>query len=121
MRYFFDTYAFFEIIEGNPSYNKYSEHVAIVTTKLQLMELYYGLLKLYGKHEAEFMYDRFVGSAVEISNEEIKAAMDFRHRHSKKKFSYIDCTGYVSAQRRGIMFLTGDKAFDGIPGVEFVK
>ena len=40
--YFFDTYAFFEIITGNKSYMKFINGINFVTTKLNLMELYYG-------------------------------------------------------------------------------
>jgi hypothetical protein len=29
--------------------------------------------------------------------------------------------GYIMAKQRGILFLTGDKEFEGLPGLEFVK
>ncbi len=38
--YFFDTYAFFEIIRGNPGYRKYAE-VQAITTIFNLAELNY--------------------------------------------------------------------------------
>ena len=38
-----------------------------------------------------------------------------------KKFSYIDCIGYISAREKKLLFLTGDEQFKEIPGVEFVK
>ena len=49
--YFFDTYAFFEILNGNQNYSKYLKVVG-ATTKLNLMELHYGLLREYGKEFA---------------------------------------------------------------------
>ncbi len=34
---------------------------------------------------------------------------------------YIDCIGYVIARRMGVLFLTGDKEFEGLESAEFVK
>ena len=42
--FFFDTYAFFEIIRGNPKYDKYKE-VNVATTIFNLAELNYNLKK----------------------------------------------------------------------------
>lgn len=35
--------------------------------------------------------------------------------------SYIDAAGYAHARRLGLPFLTGDPAFEGIEGVEFLR
>ena len=43
-KFFFDTYAFFEIIRGNPKYEKYKNVIAI-TTIFNLAELNYNLKK----------------------------------------------------------------------------
>ncbi len=121
LTYFFDTYAFYEIIEGNKSYEKFIKKIAIVTTKLNLMELYYGLLVKYSKDVAEKYYDFFVKYCVDINDETIKQAMVFRQMNKKKKLSYVDCIGYIIANQRNIKFLTGDKQFKNLPNVEFVK
>ena len=42
---FFDTYALYELIRGNPAYKVYSKDIALMTTRLNLMELHYGYLK----------------------------------------------------------------------------
>ena len=41
--FFLDTYALYEIIEGNENYIEYTKNVAIVTTKINIMELFYVL------------------------------------------------------------------------------
>ncbi len=119
--FFFDTYAFYEIIEGNENYSAYAKNVAIVTTKLNLMELHYGLLIQYGKKEAEHYFDELSKFTIEISDEMIKKANEFRASLKKKSLSYVDCVGYVIAKSRNIKFLTGDKGFEGLDNVEFVK
>jgi predicted nucleic acid-binding protein len=38
-----------------------------------------------------------------------------------KKFSLIDCVGYSVAESLALPFLTGDREFESMIGVEFVK
>lgn len=33
----------------------------------------------------------------------------------------VDCIGYVYAKENGLRFVTGDKEFEGMENVEFVK
>ena len=33
----------------------------------------------------------------------------------------VDCIGYMTAKRLGVKFLTGDREFEGMDNVEFVK
>ncbi len=119
--YFFDTYAFFEVIHGNKNYRKYNQGIAIITTRLNLMELHYGLMLLYGKSEADRYYDLFIHFAVDFDDYTIKQSNEFRVFHKKLKLSYIDCLGYTIAKRSGVKFLTGDEGFRTIENVEFVK
>lgn len=118
---FYDTYALFEIIEGNKSYEPYKKIDGLILTRLQLMELYYGLLTKFGKGIAEKYYEKLVDYAQEVTDSCIKQAMVFRLQHKEKKFSYVDCIGYIMAQQNHIPFLTGDKQFEDLPHVIFVK
>ena len=118
--YFFDTYAFFELIRGNPNYDSYRKDVTIITTRLNLMELYYGLLLLEGKTAAEAYYDRFLPYVVELSDDIIKKAGQLKAFFKPKRLSYIDCIGYMLARHHRVAFLTGDKAFKDMEGVRFV-
>lgn len=119
--YFFDTYAFFEIIDGNKNYKNYLTNISIVTTRLNLMELYYGLLLRGLVKEAEVWYSFLSDYAEEITDNTIKRAMRFRLENKKLDLSYADCIGYMMAIEKNIKFLTGDKGFEKFPNVEFVK
>ena len=119
--YFFDTYAFYEIIEGNKNYEPYAKDVVIITTKLNLMELHYGLLLKHGKKAADRYYDSLCLFAVEISDDIIKSANELRAMPKKRDLSCVDCIGYTIAGMRGIKFLTGDRQFRDLENVEFVK
>lgn len=121
MKYFFDTYAFYEIIVGNPNYLPFTKDIKIVTTQLNLMELYYQLLSLYDRQTAVQFFKRYEEFVVPINNEIIIEAMDFRKINYKKNLSYIDCIGYIMAKKMKVLFLTGDRQFEGIENVEFVK
>ena len=119
--YFFDSYAFYEIIEGNPNYQPYTIEIAIITTKLNLMELHYGLLREYGEEIADEYYDKLIKFSVEVSDDIIKEANLFRASLKERNLSYVDCVGYIIAKTRNIKFLTGDEQFKDLDNVEFVK
>lgn len=119
-KYFFDTYAFFEILDNNPNYEKYASET-ILTSILNLGELYYGLLKDGREKEAIEWKQKLHGSFLPFNAATIVKAMKFRHSHKNKKLSFIDCTGYIIAKERRLKFLTGDKQFEGMENVEFVK
>lgn len=115
-----DTYALIELVGGNPDYKKYLGHI-LLTTKFNIAELYYSLLKDYGKETADkylVLYSKFV---VPISFSCIRAAMEFKLANKKEKLSYVDCVGYKLAEELGIRFLTGDEKFEKKENVEFVK
>lgn len=119
--FFFDTYAFYEIIKGNPSYTKYGKGKSVFTTKLNLMELHYGLLRTEGKETADYYYDEFLKLCADIDDEIIKEANEFKLANYRRELSYIDCIGYVLARKLNAKFLTGDKQFENFENVEFVK
>ncbi len=120
--YFLDTYAMHEIIKGNPNYLKFNKNTDIVTTKLNLLELYYSLLVKYNEDIAELAFIRFIEYCIDFTdNSIIKETAIFRKINIKRKMSYIDCLGYTVARRNGIKFLTGDKEFKDLENVEFVK
>lgn len=120
LNYFFDTYAMFEMIHGNRNYLPYKNALAI-TTKLNLMELHYRILMLYGREYAEKAYNKFLEITIELTDDIIKQANEFKLKNRKKKLSYVDCVGYVLARINRAKFLTGDKEFEKIDDVEFVK
>ncbi len=123
--YFFDTYALHEISQGGSGYSEYAKNVGIVTTQLNLMELYYGYVFRDDPETAEILFQRFRPFCVHLDDSTIKEAMHERAKLKKgvkgSNFSYIDCIGYVIARKMRIKFLTGDREFECMENVEFVK
>ena len=115
---FFDTYALVEIARGNPRYRKYLEG-RITLTRLNLIELYYAVLRDFNEAEAKKHYLFYLPFVEEITDKVVFEAMKFRLGH--KGLSYADCIGYMTAKAKGEKFLTGDAAFKGLENVEFVR
>ncbi len=118
MKHFFDTYALIEIIKGSDSYNMFKDE-ALVTSSLNLGELYYKLCVDFDKRVADFWYKRLKDMIIEVSTEHVIKGMLFKL--SNKRLSFVDCVSYALAQDYGFVFVTGDKGFKGIANVEFVK
>lgn len=116
--YFFDTYAFFEILRGSPYYAKYKGCI-IATTLFHLAELNYRLKKEFDVKTADRITESYRQFLVDVSLGDVKAAMTFRVKH--KGMSMADVIGYVVANRLGLTLLTGDEHFRALPNVEFVK
>jgi len=118
--FFCDTYALIELVGGNKNYNEYTSHI-LVTSDFNLMELYYSLLRDYGKEVAEHHFDEWVQFTVKIPRYIIKKGMEIKLANKKEKLSYVDCIGYAYALETNLSFLTGDLKFKNKTGVEFVK
>ena len=118
MKYFLDTYALIEIAEGSPKYQKYLDSDA-VTLKDNLAELYYFLLKKYDEKTADFFLDKFSKVTAELPVAIIAKAMVFRH--TKTRFSYVDCLGYIYSLENKRFFLTGEGVFEDMENVELVR
>ena len=119
--YFFDTYALFEIIASSPAYADFTKY-PLITGSLNIGELHYGLLKNFSEKDARAVIKELRSDLMNVvAQDVVMEAMEFRHQHKRKKFSTVDCIGYILAKRRGLVFLTGDKEFEGLPHVEFVK
>ena len=116
--YFFDTYAFFEILRGNPKYTPYLE-CRIITTIFNLAELNYNLKKEKDKKIVDEYTDKYSKFIVDVSMEDIKRAMDFKMLN--KHLSIPDAIGYTIAKKYNVKFLTGDNDFEGMENVEFVR
>ncbi len=118
--YFFDTYAVIELIEGNPEYAPYQEQVATLTI-FNLAEVYWVVLSRLGKSAADLVFGEYRTAVIDIDDETLKTAIEFRRTYKKRNLSYADCVGYMYARHHGMVFLTGDREFEDLPNVEFVK
>ncbi len=118
---FYDTYALYAIAMGQQGYARYTKGFRILTTLMNVYELYYTLCKEGAKELAEAYFLRLQSCCIPIEPESVRDAANFRLTHISHKFSYIDCLGYTLAKEYNVKFLTGDKEFEKMQGVVFVK
>lgn len=119
-KYFFDTYAIIELIKGNPNYEFIKDNV-IITSSMNIAELYYSLLLENNQEFADKIINSFNFELIDITSKiAIKSSL-FRFQNKKLKLSYIDCLGYILALKNNLLFLTGDKGFESLENVEYVK
>ena len=119
--FFFDTYALHEIVHESKNYNQYIKKITLITTKLNLMELHYTLLRNYNLEYANQSFEYFKKFCIDFDDETIKQANEFRLKNYKRELSYIDCLGYILAKKNNAKFLTGDEQFEDFENVEYVK
>ncbi len=120
MQFFADTFAIIEYLKDNPNYVPYFEKHEIITSKLNLMELYHSSLKETSEELAERHYNSFLSRTIELTDNHYKSAAKMRLKHREDNLSYVDCAGYSIAQENNIKFLTGDKEFKGMKNVEWI-
>ena len=119
-KYFFDTYAIIEIISGNPIYEKFVDESPIITI-FNLAEIYYSAINNLDESKAEEIYNKYSCCVVPVLDEILKEAMKFRRKNKKRNLSYTDCIGYIYSIKNNLIFLTGDKEFENLDNVEFVR
>ena len=120
MKFFCDTYALVEIIKGNKAYVPFLNQ-ELQTSIFNLYELFYNLLRDYNEEVAKRYFYEFAGLAIEVEDKHIFAAGRYKVQLAKKNVSYTDALGYAIAEQEGLKFLTGDKEFQHLNNVQFVK
>lgn len=118
-KFLYDTYALIEILDKNPNYEQYADE-DIIINDLIFAEVCYQLIKDKERNSEEYLRE-IEPAIVKLATSIIKKAMEFRYENKKKKLSMTDCISYFQAKELGIKFLTGDKEFEGLKDVEFVK
>ena len=117
---FLDSYAIIEILKNNPNYEKIAEATP-VSTRTHLVEVAYHLLSEMPEEKASKILDSLNMKTIEIQENQTLKIAAFRKEHAKKKFSYIDCIGYVLAKENSLLFVTGNRQFKEMPNTEFIK
>ena len=118
--FFCDTYALIEIVGGNPNYQQYLDEV-LITSDLNLMELYYAFLRDYDERTAKKYLKFWTQYSIALPRDTISNAMNFKLANKRDNLSYVDCMGYIFCVENKIMFLTGDIKFENMKNVEYVK
>lgn len=120
IKYFFDTYALVEIFESNQAYSKYINKPFFITI-LNFFELHQYLLRVGNEFFADEKAETYIQHIQEITPVVTLKASKLRKQHGGKNMSMTDCIGYIYAKENGLLFLTGDSAFESMENVEFVK
>lgn len=121
--FFADSYAIIEILKGNERYLPYmAGH--LVTTEFNICEVAFAVCRDYPDKTRQVMGRvRKMVTLVPTTDEDYceGAAMRRKTTSAGKKLSTIDCVGYAVSRRQKIPFLTGDREFEDIEKVEFVR
>ena len=115
-----DTYALVEIALGNEKFTKYFDKQFVIPD-LILAEFYGVELRVNNEATADYWYRKLSTYAVPLPKEVMIQGVKFRFTNKEKNLSFFDAAGYVFAKKNGLLFVTGDKEFEGLAGVEFVK
>ena len=117
--FIYDTYALIEVLKNNPRYEKYTTKNVIIN-KFIFAEFCYKLFLDDVKDAREYL-DELIPAIVKVDASIIERAMLFRVKNKKRKMSMTDCISYIQSRKLGVKFLTGDKEFENLENVEFVK
>ena len=115
-----DTYALAEISKGNPKFSKYMDEDFVIAD-ITLAEFYGIILREYDERTADYWLKKLSPYSKQVSKEILIEAIKFRNENKKKNLSFFDCVGYIFAVKNKFKFLTGDKEFENLADVEFVK
>ena len=121
-RFFYDSYAVLAYLSDNSKYRFFFEENDGFLTKLNLMEIYYRTLEVHGEEAASQVVKVLAKYVIDFGIADIEGSMKLRLKLKKngRDVSYADALGYYLALKSEVKFLTGDKWFEGLEGVEFV-
>lgn len=121
--FYYDSYAIIEFLDKNPKYKAYFTGDRGILTTLNLMEVSYSLQKHFGFESSAKYLEPFLPYLVTFDLSDIDAAMRLRLELESKKMniSYVDALGYYLAKKHRVLFLTGDKHFEDLDNVRFVR
>lgn len=114
-----DTYALVEIHDGNPKASGLLNEDAVITD-LTVAEFYGHLYRKHGAATADYWHRKLSFLCKPVKREIMVKAMKLRIENRKQNLSFFDCAGYIFAIENGMAFVTGDKEFKKMEGVEFL-
>jgi len=120
---FADSYALVALLEGNDHYIRIFRENEVVTSSINVLEVYATLLRRIDPSEARKIAIGLLTMVTPIPPEVALSAAEFRHslRARKRDCSYASAWGYTAAQHLRVPFLTGDPAFRVVEHVKFVQ
>ena len=113
-------YALVEIHDGNPKFTPFLNE-EIIITDLTMAEFYGVLYNRFDKITADYWNRKFKTFCVPVSQEILLKAAMLKVDLKKQGVSLIDCVGYTFALENNMDFVTGDKEFEKMKNVQFMK
>lgn len=117
---YLDTYALIEIGLDNPAYASIKKDDFLVCDTI-LAEFYWVFIREGKKSEADEWVSRLRPYSESTPLDILLDAVEFRLSHRALNFSFPDAVGYIHAKSNHGTFVTGDKSFEKLPHVKYVK
>jgi len=114
-----DSYALIELINNNNKFQHLLDDEFIITS-FTLAEFWGVLYKNSGKEVADYWFIKFLPFIKEIGINLLKEVYKYRIDNKGINLSLADCIGYMYAVSNKLKFVTGDKDFKNMTGVEFI-
>ncbi|MEK6961554.1 MAG: PIN domain-containing protein [Nanoarchaeota archaeon] len=115
-----DTYALIAVADGDEAFARFINEDFVVPSTT-LAEFYWVMLRDLGKDIADGWISVISPYAVDVDSALLLEAVRYRSARRKDNVSFFDAVGYVYSKQEKFLFVTGDEAFRGEAGVEFVK
>ncbi|MBI3051079.1 hypothetical protein HYY74_01340 [Candidatus Woesearchaeota archaeon] len=115
-----DTYALMEIQLANPKFAQLTDEEFTIT-EWTLTEFYRVLLRENISPAARYWVNKFIPFCSHVPMPILLNAIDFRSQNKKRELSIFDCVGYIFSRDKNYKFVTGDKEFENMPGVLFIR
>lgn len=115
--HFFDTYALLRMYRGDASYERYAK-IPIMTDSGSLYEFAREILRRGNAREARDALAGLRAERLVPTDDDLVEAAKLAQRSGR--ISAQDALGYAIARRERLLFLTGDRAFRHLPGVDLV-
>lgn len=115
-----DTYALVEIHDQNPKFLPLLQE-DIIITDITMAEFYTVLYREYGRLTADHWDRKLQFFCRPVSKEILIKAVQFRVDSRQKSLSFFDAVGYTFACENNMDFVTGDKEFEQMKNVQFMK
>jgi len=118
--YCLDTYALMELAEGNKKFAFLLEEDFVIPSTT-LAEFSWVLLREKGEEVKKHWIDKLFGFSQNADVKTMIKAQEFRYSNKKKDLSFFDCVGYIFSLENNSIFVTGDKEFENLKNVKYVK
>ena len=117
-----DSYAWIELLTGTEKGRKVkelNEGAEVYTTRLNLYEVYYRMIEIYGKPKADEFYEYMLQNAkiVELDDALVKYAADMKIGF---KLPAIDSITYAAAKITNASVVSGCEHFKKIKGKDVI-